>query len=78
MARSSKTLVKPHIPEDTCPYIDMVQALIEKICEENDQNWRSQQEILAKTLLEHIRESNQELRTASKFWHDQYQQVSKN
>ena len=78
MSRAPRTIVKPHIPEDTCPYIDMVQSIIEKIAEENDQNWRSQQEILVKTLLEHIRESNQELRTASKFWYDQYQKVSKN
>ena len=78
MTRAPRTIVKPHIPEDTCPYIDMVQELIGKIAEENNHIWRSQQETLAKSLLEHIRESNHELRTASKFWYDQYQKVSKN
>jgi hypothetical protein len=78
MARTPKNLVKPHIPEDTCPYIDMVQSLLDKMSEEQDYSWRMEQEKLARTLLEYVRESNQQLRTASKFWYDQYQKLSKN
>jgi hypothetical protein len=61
---------KPLIPEDTCPYIDMVQELLDKIADQADSAWRHSQAELAKALLEHIRESNQKLRTASKHWHD--------
>jgi len=78
MARTSKPLDKPVIPEDTCPYIDMAQSLLDKMATEPDANWRSEQETLARALLEYVRESNFKLRTASKFWHDQYQKVSKN
>jgi hypothetical protein len=78
MARKPKNLVKPVIPEDTCPYIDMVQSLIDKMSTEPDLGWRAEQETLAKALLEYIRESNYKLRTASKFWYENYQKLSKN
>jgi len=78
MARTPKPLEKPVIPADTCPYIDMVIDLTEKMASENDYSWRCEQETLARALLEYVRESNFKLRTASKFWYDQYQKVSKN
>ena len=70
---AQRTVVKkPVVPEDTCPYIDMVQDLMDKMASGDDANWRSDQATLAKALLEYIRESNLRLRTSSKFWHDKY------
>jgi len=63
---------KPVVPDDTCPYIDMVQDLVDKIASGDDASWRSDQATLAKALLEHIRESNMRLRKSSKFWYDKY------
>jgi len=78
MARASKSLEKPVVPSDTCPYIDMVIDLAEKMASESDYSWRCEQETLVKALLEYVRESNNRLRKSSKFWYDQYQKVSKN
>ena len=70
---AQRTVVKkPVVPEDTCPYINMVQDLMDKMATGDDANWRSDQATLAKALLEYIRESNLRLRTSSKFWHDKY------
>ena len=63
---------KPVVPDDTCPYIDMVQDLLDKITDEEDASWRRDQAVLAKALLEHIRESNLRLRHSSKFWYGKY------
>jgi hypothetical protein len=63
---------KPVVPDDTCPYIDMVQDLLDKITDEEDVSWRRDQATLAKALLEHIRESNLRLRHSSKFWYGKY------
>jgi len=60
------------VPDDTCPYIDMVQDLLDKITDEEDVSWRRDQAVLAKALLEHIRESNLRLRNSSKFWYGKY------
>jgi len=78
MARARKPLEKPVVPSDTCPYIDMVIDLAEKMASESDYSWRCEQETLVKALLEYVRESNNRLRKSSKFWYDQYQKVSKN
>lgn len=61
---------RPTIPEDTCPYIDMVQDLIEKMLTQSDLEWRKQQAETANALLEHIRASNFTLRQSSKYWYD--------
>jgi len=63
---------KPVVPDDTCPYIDMVQDLLDKIADEEDAGWRREQAVLAKALLEHIRESNTRLRHSSKYWYGKY------
>ena len=63
---------KPVVPDDTCPYIDMVQDLLDKITDEEDVGWRRDQATLAKALLEHIRESNLRLRHSSIFWYGKY------
>jgi len=73
MARSTTPRViknKPVVPEDTCQYIDMVQELIDKIADQENALWRSEQATLAKALLEYIRESNQKLRVSGKFWYE--------
>ena len=70
---AQRTVVKkPVVPDDTCPYIDMVQSLVDKIAEGDDVGWRRDQATLAKALLEHIRESNLRLRNSSKFWYGKY------
>lgn len=71
MARQP-VMKKPTVPDDTCPYIDMTQDLIDKIVDSEDITWRRDQAILAKALLEHIRESNLRLRQSGKFWYGKY------
>lgn len=66
----SRDSTKPVIPEDTCPYIDMSKELVERMAEQPDLAWRQQQAELVVALLEHVRESNHALRTASKYWYD--------
>ena len=68
---------KPVIPEDTCPYIDMTITLLDKIANQDDLQWRVNQAALAKSLLEHVRDSNQALRTASKHWYDRAKKVKR-
>ena len=71
MARQP-VIKKPTVPDDTCPYIDMAQDLIDKIVDSEDVSWRRDQAVLAKALLEHIRESNLRLRNSGKFWYAKY------
>ena len=71
MARQP-VMKKPTVPDDTCPYIDMTQDLIDKIVDSEDVSWRRDQAVLAKALLEHIRESNLRLRNSSKYWYGKY------
>lgn len=61
---------KPLVPEDTCPYIDMTQELINNMALAEDKDWRVSQAALAEALLEYIRESNARLRRSSKYWYD--------
>jgi len=68
---------KPVIPEDTCPYIDMTITLLDKIANQDDLQWRVNQAALAKALLEHVRDSNFALRTASKHWYDRAKKVKR-
>lgn len=60
---------RPVVPEDTCTYIDSVQDLLDKLVEQDDREWRREQSVLAKALLEYIRASNLALRQSSKYWH---------
>ena len=63
----------PVVPEDTCPYIDMVMELTDKMSDEEDQEWRNQQLKLVEALLEHIRASNIKLRASGKYWYSKKQ-----
>jgi hypothetical protein len=60
---------KPTIPENTCPYIDMAQELIENMATQEDAGFRESQAELAKALLEHVRTSNIMLRDSSHYWY---------
>lgn len=60
---------KPTIPENTCPYIDMAQEVIENMATQEDVRFREAQAELAKALLEYIRESNTMLRESSHYWY---------
>lgn len=62
-------LINPIVPEDTCPYIDVIQSIIDSMVEQDSPEWRENQAVLAKALLEHVRESNYKLRAAGKHWH---------
>jgi hypothetical protein len=61
---------KPLVPENTCPYIDMVIEIIDKMEEQDNAEWRSEQATLAKSLLEYVRVSNDKLRISGKFWYE--------
>jgi hypothetical protein len=60
---------KPTIPDNTCPYIDMAQELIENMATQEDAGFRESQAELAKALLEHVRTSNIMLRDSSHYWY---------
>lgn len=60
----------PIVPENTCPYIDMVQELVGRMSVESDIDWRKKQADLAESLLEYIRASNLELREGGKYWYN--------
>jgi len=60
----------PIVPENTCPYIDMVQDLISQIAAEENADWRKKQAELADSLLEYVRASNLELREGGKYWYN--------
>lgn len=59
----------PIVPDNTCPYIDMVQSLIGDMSVQDDIEWRKKQAELADSLLEYIRASNLELREGGKYWY---------
>ena len=63
----------PVVPEDTCPYIDMVMDITDKMSDEEDLEWRNQQMKLVEALLEHIRASNIKLRASGKYWYSKKQ-----
>jgi hypothetical protein len=60
----------PVIPEDTCPYIDMVLDIVSKMSEQDDLAWRREQFALVDRLMEHIRSSNSQLRQSGKYWYN--------
>lgn len=70
-----RTYKKPPIPPLSCPHIDRVIELTEFLySHRNDENLSDSLFETTKSLilceLEFIREINDELRTASKFWYD--------
>lgn len=73
--RPTRTRDAPQVPEDTCPYIDMVIETVERISDCRDEAWRRQQVELVGQLMEHIRAANLQLRTSSKYWHDKAKRV---
>ena len=65
----------PHVPGITCPSIDYVLELIGQISERGD-DWAEKQAGVATGVLEYIRESNDELRTSSHYWYEQFKRVA--
>jgi hypothetical protein len=63
------------VPGFTCPSIDYVQELLEQISDRGD-TWAKTQSNIAKDVLEYIRESNDELRSSSKYWYDKYKDAA--
>jgi|TARA_R110000744_G_scaffold187316_1_gene306788 hypothetical protein len=63
----------PNVPGDTCPSINYVQEIIEQIANRGD-DWAGKQGDVITELLEYVRDSNQELRTSSKYWYDRYKE----
>ena len=68
-------LSAPNVPGYTCPSIDYVQELLEQISDRGD-TWAKTQSNIAKDVLEYIRESNNELRSSSKYWYDKYKDAA--
>jgi hypothetical protein len=68
-------LSAPKVPGFTCPSIDYVQELLEQISDRGD-TWATRQSNIAKDVLEYIRESNDELRSSSKYWYDKYKDAA--
>ena len=65
----------PNVPCYTCPSIDYVQEFLDQIAKRGDK-WSVRQSELAKDVLEYIRESNDELRSSSKYWYDKYKEAA--
>ena len=65
----------PNVPGITCPSIDYVQELLDQISVRGD-NWAAKQARVANDVLEYIRESNDELRSSSKYWYDKYKETA--
>jgi hypothetical protein len=63
------------VPGYTCPSIDYVQEFLDQIAQRGDK-WSVRQADLAKDVLEYIRESNDELRSSSKYWYDKYKDAA--
>jgi|TARA_B110000881_G_C18361634_1_gene406638 hypothetical protein len=68
-------LSAPDVPGYTCPSIDYVQEFLDQIAQRGDK-WSVRQADLAKDVLEYIRESNDELRSSSKYWYDKYKDAA--
>ena len=65
----------PNVPGITCPSIDYVQELLDQISVRGD-SWAAKQARVANDVLEYIRESNNELRSSSKYWYDKYKDAA--
>ena len=72
----------PGVPPNSCPYIDQVITCIQDIHNAYDDLYTKDIVTpmmddtyeLSKTLLEHIRRMNENLRDNSKYWYDRYKE----
>ena len=62
----------PKVPGDTCPSINYVQDIIGQISDRTDDEWVPIQAGVINSVLEYIRESNEELRNSSYYWYKKY------
>ncbi len=73
----------PGVPNNTCPYIDLVKTALVNIGEAYDKMYTKgeaspmvdKQVEVAEALLEHVRESNETLRENSLYWYEEYKKV---
>ena len=65
----------PKVPGDTCPSIDYIQDIIDQIANRGDK-WAVKQAAVIREVLEYVRESNDELRSSSRYWYDKYKDAA--
>ena len=59
----------PEIPTNTCPYIDFIQEILKEARDETTSTFVDQKLILADSMLEYVRQSNESLRQSSHYWY---------
>ena len=63
----------PEIPTETCPYIDFIQAILDEIKgETEDESFIHKKISLTNDLLEYIRDSNDSLRKNGTYWYNKF------
>lgn len=62
----------PEIPNNTCPYIDFTQEILKEVKDESDSFLIEQKLNLADSILEYIRDSNDNLRKSSHYWYNKF------
>lgn len=62
----------PEIPTNTCPYIDFIQEILKEVKDESDSFLIEQKLNLADSILEYIRDSNDNLRKSSHYWYNKF------
>lgn len=65
----------PNVPGYTCPSIDYAQEIIDQIANRGDK-WAVKQADVIREVLEYVRESNDELRSSSRYWYDKYKDAA--
>lgn len=67
----------PEIPTNTCPYIDFIQEILKEARDETTSNFVDQKLILADSMLEYVRQSNESLRQSSHYWYNKFKYIYK-
>lgn len=58
----------PELPSLTCPYIDFIQHILEEIKDSPKSIYTDVKIEIANSVLEYVRESNDQLRKNSEYW----------
>jgi hypothetical protein len=67
----------PEIPTNTCPYIDFIQEILKEARDETTSTFVDQKLILADSMLEYVRQSNESLRQSSHYWYNKFKYMYK-
>lgn len=67
----------PEIPTNTCPYIDFIQEILKEARDESASAFVDQKLILADSMLEYVRQSNESLRQSSHYWYNKFKYIYK-